>query len=126
MNCWEKEHMLNEFLSENFRAFLKPSYVNDIGHYLTINGERYKTTDRGDLSVSMPDSRLYDALYTYLSEDGEKPELHGEVSLVVERHCNLTAYLVKWELLSNEYEKRVDGNGKLCLDIDFIRWKGEA
>lgn len=126
MNYWDKEHILNEFLSENFRAFLKPSYVNDIGHYLTINGERYKTTDRGDLSVSMPDSRLYDALYTYLSEDGEKPELHGEVSLVVERHCELFGHIVKWELHSNEYEKKVDENGKLYIDIIFIRWKDDV
>lgn len=126
MNYWDKEHILNEFLSENFRAFLKPSYVNDMGHYLTINGVRYKTTDRGDLSVSMPDSRLYDALYAYLINEGEKPDLHGEVSLVVERHCELTAFLVKWELQSDEYEKKIGDGNNMYLEIDFIRWGGEA
>lgn len=126
MDYREKMHILNEFLSKSFRLFLKPSYIKDIGHYLTLNGERYKTTDRGDLSVSMPDSRLYDALYAYLFQNGEKPDLHGEVSLIVERHCELYGHRVKWELRSDEYERRLDENNEVYLDIDFIRWEDEA
>lgn len=126
MDYREKMHILNEFLSKSFRSFLKPSYAKDMGHYLTIKGERYKTTDRGDLSISMPDSRLYDALYAYLYENGEKPTLHGEISLVVERHLVLTAFLVKWELRADEYEKKLGENNKIYLDIDFIRWGDEV
>ena len=117
-HCNEKE--LEKLLSESFREYLWRGYPID------INGERYKTTGRGDVSVRMYDSRLYDALYTYLLNDGEKPELCGEASVVVERYCDLTQFLVKWELRTYEYEKKKDEHGKLYLDIAFIRWGGEV
>ena len=122
----EKMRMLNEVLSKSFRIFLEPNCNNEMGHYLTLDGERYKTTNRGDLSINMPDSRLYDALYAYLFEDGEKPDLRGEVSLVIEKHCELTGWRVKWELLSGEYGKRIDDDTIPLLTIDFIRWGGKA
>ena len=114
----EKE--LDKLLSESFKVYLRQGYPID------INGERYKTTGRGSVSVRMLDSRPYDALYAYLFEDGEKPELCGEASVVVEKHCDLTEFLIKWELRTYEYEKSEDQHGKPYLDIDFIRWGDEV
>ena len=48
-----------------------------------------------------------------------------EASVIVEKHCDLTEFLVKWELRTYEYDKKKDEHGKLYLDIDFIRWGGE-
>lgn len=117
-HCKEKE--IDALLSESFKVYLRQGYPID------VNGERYRTTGRGSVSVRMFNSRLYDALYAYLSEDGEKPELSGEASVVVEKHCDLTEFLVKWELRTYEYEKSKDQHGKPYLDIDFIRWGDEV
>lgn len=82
---------------------------------------RYTATDRGYLDIRMAGSDdPYGALEAFLDGKGEKPLLHGEMTIVVERLCDLTAFRTKWILLPEEYELEAE-EGNAYLNIDFLR-----
>ena len=113
----ERDKILNLFLSDNFRPFLR------LGYPIDMNGKRCTTTDRGPVNVAMHDSRTYDALYAYLYENGEKPELKGDAAVVGKILEDFTSDIVQWKMLPIDYEKMTDEDGNIYLDITIIRWE---
>jgi len=108
------EKQIDEFLTEAFRGYMAGGWPVD------VDGERYKTTGRGAIQATMPDSRLYKAFADFIEGNGPKPDLHGSLSAVVDKNKELLAFRIKWKLRAIDYYKIENEDGTVAIKIDVL------
>lgn len=108
------EEQIDKFLTEAFRGYMSEGWSVD------IEGKRYKTTGRGAIQATMPDSRLYNAFADFMDGKGPKPDLHGSLSAVVDDHKELWSFRIKWKLRAIDYDKKENEDGTVGIKIDVL------